>query len=85
MKGRSIFLQRAFRIRSVSFDVSEIEKVLFNITETRAGLNMKITVYTPSCGKFTVETLMSNFDKMKEYLEEYTGSVIETKHKKMGV
>lgn len=85
VNGRSITLQRALQIKPVCFDVSEIAKVLCVIAETRAGQNTKITVYTSSNGKFTVETLMSNSGEMKEYLEEYVGSTIETVHKRIGV
>ena len=85
VNGRSITLQRALRIEPLCFDVSEIAKVRCVIAETRAGQNTKITVYTSSCGKFSVETLMSNSDKMKEYLEEYAGRTIETVHKRIGV
>lgn len=85
VQGTSISVQKSFRIKPVCFDVSEITKAVYLITETRMGLNVKVTVYTSGYGKFTVETLMINSDKMCVYLEEYAGHKIQTIHKKIGV
>lgn len=85
VKETSISLQKSFRANPVCFDVSEITKVVYLITQTRMGQNVKIKVHTSEYGKFTVETLMINSDKMKEYLEEYAGHKIQTIHKKIGV
>ena len=62
VSGTTITLQRSFHLKPCRFDMSDI-------TETRVGINTKLTVYTSSCGKFTVETLMTNSKKLQEQIK----------------
>jgi hypothetical protein len=70
-------------IGSYSFDVSEIEKVDWKITITNFGQNEKIVVKTVS-KRFTVETLMEDFERMSEYIStNVDNSKIKTHKKNM--
>lgn len=85
VQGTSISLQRSFRAKPVCFEVTDITKAVCIIVETRTGRNVKFTVHTSEYGKFTVETLMINSDKMTAYLEEYADNKIQIVHKKIGL
>lgn len=85
VNGALISLQKSYRVKPVYFDVSEITRVVYRVTDTRMGQTINIIVYTSGYGKFSVEMLMINFDKMKKYLEEYAGHKIQAVHKKIGV
>lgn len=85
VKDTTITLQRGFRAKPVSFDVSDVTKLVCIVTDTRAGQNFKITAHTTSCGTFTVETLMTNSGKMKEFLEQYAAGKFQVIHKNFGL
>ena len=69
VSGTTITLQRSFHLKPCRFDMSDITKAIYIISETRVGINTKLTVYTSSCGKFTVETLMTNSKKLQEQIK----------------
>ncbi|QNU68615.1 hypothetical protein EHE19_009560 [Ruminiclostridium herbifermentans] len=70
-------------IGSYSLDVSEIEKVDWKISITNFGQSEKILVKTSS-KRFTIETLMEDFDRMSQYISANVDiSKIKTHKKNM--
>lgn len=69
VQGSMLTVQKSFRLKAFQIDMSDITRAVYLITETRAGVNTKLTVHTASCGKFAVETLMDNGDRLMEQIK----------------
>ena len=67
VSGMGITYRNIFGI-SRTVDVSEISRVKWRVNNTRYGKMEKITVYF-RYHKFSVETLMQNFNKFSDYIE----------------
>lgn len=84
VKGRSLTVQKSFRLKPVEIDMADITRAVYHVTETRIGVNTKLTVYTASCGKFSVETLMDNGEKFMELIKNSVSKdKIEVVHKSL--
>ena len=69
VKGSTITVQKAFRLKPCSIDMADITKAVYIVSETRMGVNTKLTVHSDLCGTFTVETLMTNSKKLQKQIE----------------
>ena len=72
VSGTGITNRNMFGI-SRSFDISEISLVKWKVNDTRYGRTEKIIVYFKH-HKFSVETLMQNFNKFSNYIENNVDS-----------
>ena len=84
VQGRMLTVQKSFRLKAFQIDMSEITKAVYLVTETRAGVNTKLTVHTASSGKFAVETLMDNGDRLMEQIRQMVNEdKIEVVHRSL--
>lgn len=82
VKGRTLTVQKMFRLTPFMIDMSDITKAVYIVAETRAGTNVKLTVYTTSDGKFSVESLMDNGHRLQEQIgNEISRDRIKVVHK----
>lgn len=73
VKGRTIIVQRGFCLKPFQIDIADITRAVYHMTETRVGVNTKLTVYTVSCGKFSVEMLMDNGGRFMDQIQNTVG------------
>lgn len=56
--------------RRFSFEISDIEKVIYRINHTQMGITEKYTIYAEK-HRFSVESLMIGYAPMKIYIQTY--------------
>ena len=84
VKGRTLTVQKSFRLKPVQIDMSDITKAVYTVTKTNIGVNVKLTVHTASSEKFSVESLMDNGDRLMEQIKQAVSKdKIEVIHKSL--
>lgn len=84
VKGRTLMVQKSFRLKPFQVDMPDISKAVYVVTETQAGVNTTLTVHTVSNGKFVVDTLMDNGTRLMEQIERsVTQEKIEFVHRSL--
>lgn len=65
-----IQIRKCFGIINNKYTVYNITKVEWKTMETIYGINELITIFFTDNKKIKAETLMTNFDKLKKYIEQ---------------
>lgn len=70
VQGSTMTVQKSLRLKPCRVEMADITRAVYVISDTWAGTNVKLTVHTSVCGKFTVETLMVNGDRLQKLIEQ---------------
>ena len=80
VNGSKITVQKGFALKPFIIDITEITRVFTIVSNTYAGININMKIYTSKGKKFNVETLMLNSDKMFDFIDKnISKEIVETK------